>query len=44
MQNDNKSNHHPKPKDIKIIIVGDISVGKSSIALRYSQDKFDKNI
>lgn len=31
----------PKPKDIKVIIVGDISVGKSSIALRYSKDKFD---
>ena len=33
-----------KTTNIKIIIVGDISVGKSSIAIRYSHNQFDQNM
>lgn len=30
-----------KDLSVKIVIVGDVSVGKSSIAIRYVYDKFD---
>ena len=40
---ENSNNQEKKKKELKIILLGDAGVGKSSIILRYYQNKFNEN-
>ena len=40
---ENSNNQEKKKKELKVILLGDAGVGKSSIILRYYQNKFNEN-